>query len=282
MRSELSVRTSIILLDRDYPTDFTFARSFKSDKFLRIIGFKAFLDGTLGSRTARMLAPYLNDGAICGMWLERAADRTLERWAKAIHEAGYQISMHAIGDAAFRKALDVLDGVASGEAIHRIEHAQQVDRADVARCRGRVLSMQPLHQVDDAPAATLRLGQDRMAGFFAFRDLADAGATLAFGSDWPVVSPDPMLGMQAAVTGRVRDGGAFRPERCVSSEEAIAAYTTGAAHAMGDEKIGRLTPGCWGDCVVLDRDPFACHWEDELPRVLQTIVGGRVVYDAGG
>ena len=111
-------------------------------------------------------------------------------------------------------------------------------------------------------------------GVFAFRTLLDHGATLAFGSDWPVVSCDPMLGIHAAVTGRTLDGEVFMPEQTLSAEQAMTAYTAGAAHALGMNDAGRLAPGALGDFVMFDRDPFAIDWCVERPEVVLTVIGG--------
>ena len=113
-----------------------------------------------------------------------------------------------------------------------------------------------------------RLGSERLAGTFAFRTLADAGAILAFGSDWPVVSPDPLLGIRTAVTGLLVDGTRFGEQENLTVEEALRAYTGGAAYALGMD-----------DVVMFDRDPFEADWEQQPPRVAMTIVGGNVVYD---
>jgi hypothetical protein len=120
------------------------------------------------------------------------------------------------------------------------------------------------------------MGPARLAGTFAFRTLHDAGARLAFGSDWPVVSPDPLLGMRTAVTGIIRDGALFAPEQNLTVEEALVAYTRGAAHALGRDDAGVLRPGALGDLVLLDRDPLTADWPSQPPKVVITVVGGTL------
>ena len=278
LRDELTLRCRITLLDRDWPMDFSFGRSIANDCHFAIIGYKAFIDGTLGSRTARMLRDYADDPGNRGMLVELARDGRLHDWARAVAANGFSPSMHAIGDEAARLALDVIDGIDS-ERRPRIEHAQQLDLADIPRFRGRIASMQPLHKADDCRYVQKRLGSERLAGTFAFRTLADAGAILAFGSDWPVVSPDPLLGIRTAVTGLLVDGTRFGEQENLTVEEALRAYTGGAAYALGMDDAGILRPGALGDLVMFDRDPFEADWEQQPPRVAMTIVGGTVVYD---
>lgn len=281
LRDELTLRCRITLLDqRDRDTwDFSFGRDFPSDDRLAVIGYKAFIDGTLGSRTARMLSDYADDPGNRGMLVELAARGLLKEWACRVASAGLSPSMHAIGDEAARLALDVIDRIGTG-CRPRIEHAQQIDLADIPRFRGRIASMQPLHKADDCQYVRKRLGDARLAGTFAFRRLLDAGAILAFGSDWPVVSPDPMLGVRTAVTGLLMNGDRFGTQENLTVEESLAAYTRGAACALGMDDAGVLRVGALGDLVIWDRDPFAIDWTRELPHAVKTIVDGRIVYDA--
>jgi len=278
LRDELTLRCRITLLDRAWPMDFGGARMLPADDpLLAIIGYKAFIDGTLGSRTARMLADYADDPGNRGMLVELAADGHLRDWAHAVAEAGLSPSMHAIGDEAVRMALDAIEGI--DPAVRpRIEHAQQIDRADIPRFAGVIASMQPLHRADDGRYAASRLGTHRLAGSFAFRSLLDAGAILAFGSDWPVVTCDPIAGIRAAVTGLTLDGEPFQVHENLTVEEAIHAYTKGAAHALQLDDAGELLPGKLGDAVIFDRDPFTADWANNPPRITTTIVGGEVVY----
>jgi predicted amidohydrolase YtcJ len=138
--------------------------------------------------------------------------------------------------------------------------------------------MQPLHKADDARQALARLGHGRIARFFAFRALLAHGARLAFGSDWPIVSPDPLLGIKAAVTGLDLDGRPFATEHSIPVHDSLVAYTRTAADMLGLPS-GTLAPGRAADLVVLDRSPFEVDWTRESPRVLRTIVAGRTVFD---
>jgi predicted amidohydrolase YtcJ len=278
LRQRLTLRCRVTLLDRRWPMDFDVGRGFAGDERLAVIGYKAFVDGTLGSHTARMLAEYADDPGNRGMLVELAAAGDLPAWAAGVVACGLSPSMHAIGDEAVRVALDVVELIDAG-VRPRIEHAQQIDDGDLPRFAGVIASMQPLHKADDGRYLERRLGQDRLAGSYAFRRLLEAGAHLAFGSDWPVVSCDPLAGIRAAVTGLTADGQAFLPEQNLTVEEALRAYTSGAAYALRLDDAGVLRPGALGDLVMFDRDPFSADWADAPPRVILTIAGGRIVHD---
>ncbi|UCD75622.1 MAG: amidohydrolase [Phycisphaerales bacterium] len=278
IRDQLTLRCRISLLDRELPIDFTYGRSFRNDDRLAVIGYKTFVDGAFGSRTARMLDDYADDEGNRGLYVELARDGHLLEWAQVVAAEGFSPTMHAIGDEAIRLVLDVIERIPS-EVRPRIEHAQHIQPSDVHRFAGRIASMQPLHKADDGQYAEARLGSRRMAGTFAFRTLLDAGARLAFGSDWPVVSCDPLAGMRTAVTGLTFAGEIFLPEQNLTVEEALTAYTRGSAYALQLDNAGAIRPGALGDVVMLDRDPFTADWAHEPPRVVMTVVGGRVVYD---
>lgn len=282
-RDAFTVRVRATILDREWPVDLAWGRAFDGDDLLGIVGWKSFADGTLGSRTARMLAPYADDAATRGMLVEfaehdaRHGSTRLREWARAVLAAGFSPAVHAIGDAALRAALDAI-APEDPARVARYEHCQTLDDADLPRMAGRIASMQPLHKADDARIAPARLGEARMGSFFRFRDLERAGARLAFGSDWPIVSCDPMLGVRAAVTGLDLDGRPCRTDQNLTVEEALRAYTAGAADALRAPGIGRIAPGAHADLCVLADDPFACDWARLLPRVAATVLGGRVVH----
>jgi len=246
---------------------------------VEVIGCKAFADGTLGSRTARMKSPYADAPGRSGLLLEHAAAGTLERWARDVAAAGLQPAIHAIGDEAVRTAALALAGV-DRRLRPRIEHVQQIDPDDLPRLDGITASMQPLHRAGDGRIALARLGPDRMAGFFAFRSLLDRAGGLAFGSDWPVVTCDPWPAIAAAVTARVEDGRHLVPGERLTPAEALAAYTEGSSRMLGLDRAGRIAPGLDADLVIVDRDPLRCDWSFGLPRVRWTIAGGRIVHDA--
>lgn len=281
IREELGLRFLVTLLERDWPLDCTIAERFPCDEMLRVIGFKAFVDGTLGSRTAAMLEPYADDPeAGTGLLVELAERGVLEPWLQKVQTEGYSPSMHVIGDRALRLALDAADTLPEDvRSWVRFEHAQTVHPEDLPRLRGRFASMQPLHKASDALTALERLGPDRMDRFFPFRALHEAGARLAFGSDWPIVGCDPFAGIRAAVTGRDLEGGIHQPEACLPVEVAIAAYTTEARACLGCDG-GTLAEGEPADLVLLDRDPLTLDWhEEDAPEVLATVVAGRIIQE---
>lgn len=285
LREQLTLRCAITLLDRGWPMSFDYGRNFPNDNHLAVIGYKAFIDGTLGSRTARMLDDYSDDPGNRGMLVELAASGHLNEWAEAVARQGLSPAMHAIGDEAVRMALCAASAAqrankSAGRAGQpRIEHVQHLDRSDLPLWNRRIASMQPLHKADDGRYIVQRLGAERAQRAFAFRDLHDAGATLAFGSDWPVVSCDPVLGMRAAITGLTLDEQPFATEQNLTIEQALTAYTAGAASALNMHYAGMLGVGRLADCVMFDIDPFTADWVRQPPHVVMTIVRGEVVFD---
>jgi len=235
-------------------------RSGWGDLQLRIWGVKAFLDGSLGSRSAEML-----DGSGVVVLPQPELADLVRRCAAA----GLNVCLHAIGDGAVRRALDALEPL-TGSWVRwrpRIEHAQCVDPADLPRFQrvGAIASMQPLHAVSDRELADREWGA-RTASAYAWRRLAAAGAVLAFGSDAPVEDADPLLGLTAATTWRRRAN--WHPELALSRPAALRAYTSGAAYAAGMERaVGRLRPGYLCDLSVIDSG-----------RVVATVVGGRFAW----
>lgn len=259
------------------------------DEWLRIGHLKLFADGSLGSRTAAMLEPYASEPENCG--LEVLSAEELQALVARASRAGIAAATHAIGDRANRQ---VLEAYAATRTIWgplglrpRIEHAQVLAPDDLPRLAavGAVASMQPIHATSDWEMAEAYWGA-RSASAYAWRSLADSGAILAFGSDCPVESLDPLAGIHAAVTRQRPDGtpaGGWRPEECLTVAEAVRAYTWGAAYAAGEENAkGSLAPGKVGDLVVLSEDIYRVSPSD-IPavRVVGTIVGGRVAYDGG-
>ncbi|MFQ5502492.1 MAG: amidohydrolase [Phycisphaerae bacterium] len=264
---------------------------------LRVVGFKQFMDGSLGSRTAYMAEPFSDNppdqpnrrGLLSAIMHE---DGRLQAMCDAAVAAGFSPALHAIGDEANHLALDIYEHALNPQSEirnpkssiprPRIEHAQHLLPADIPRFArlGAIASMQPLHKADDGRYAERAIGKARCRTSYAFRDLLDAGASLAFGSDWPVVSLNPFLGIHAAVTGRTLDGKRFVPEQNITVGEALRAYTGGAAFAAGDERhLGKIKPGYFADFVVLERDPFTIPPEMlKVLRVRQTYLAGRRVW----
>lgn len=241
-------------------------------------GAKFFADGALGSLTARMLEPYDGTDSV-GMVVD-GPDVLAERVPQAVR-AGLTPVVHAIGDAAVRAVLDAFDAVRAEAAAAglrpRLEHAQHMHPDDVTRAgaMGVVASMQPIHLTFDALSLPRLLG-DRLGRAYPVRSLARAGARLAFGSDAPVASPDVFAGLKAACRRLDISGNRFEPTEAVAPDEALLAYTVGAAYAIGWEgRSGRLAPGFDADLVVLSHDPLVGL--DGL-EVVATVKGGQVTY----
>jgi predicted amidohydrolase YtcJ len=266
----------------------TVAARGRGDAWLRIGGLKGFVDGSLGSHTAAMLAPFTDAPSDRGLLVNTAED--LHAWTAGADKAGLQVMVHAIGDRAIRTQLDVFSRVARENAAYdrrfRIEHAQHIAPEDIARFGqlGVIASMQPYHAIDDGRWADAVIGPERAKGTYAFRSLLDHGATLAFGSDWFVAPPSPLVAIYAAVTRRTLDDkhpGGWVPEQRISVEEALRAHTSGAARAGFMEKdVGTLAPGMLADLVIIDRDITRVSSETiRDAKVVLTMIGGRIVYD---
>jgi predicted amidohydrolase YtcJ len=256
---------------------------------------KAFSDGALGSRGARLLDDYSDRPGHRG---EPAARYGFDAALMTdMIRAGFQVAIHAIGDAANRETLDFLETAGRGTANagrlrHRIEHAQVLAADDVPRFArlNAIASMQPSHATEDMAWAEARVGPARVRGGYAWRSLRRSGARLLFSSDLPGTGYDIFYGLHSAITRRDRErrppGGWFR-EQAMTPEEAIRGYTTWAAYAAFREAhTGTLAPGRWADVTVLSLDPFTvgASSPDRLlsGAALFTIVGGRIVHGTGG
>jgi predicted amidohydrolase YtcJ len=258
-------------------------RSGLGSDWLRVGGIKLFMDGALGARTAAMLEPY--EGYPDNLGILTTEREELADQARRATAGGLSLAIHALGDRANRIVLDELAaaGTDSDTGLrHRIEHVQVLHPDDVGRLAdlGVIASMQPIHAVQDAPMADRYWG-DRCRTSYAWKSLLDTGAVLAFGSDSPVEDLNPFLGIQAAVTRTCPDGysgsGGWYPEQALSVDEAVKAYTEGAAYAVGMEsKLGTLSAGKLADLVVLDQDIFACDPEGIAETsVLGTMIAGE-------
>ncbi len=259
------------------------------NEFVRIGGVKGYMDGSLGSSTAKMFDPYASDAKTSGVYVtEPDAMRSLVRSADA---AGLNVCVHAIGDQANAVLLDTFAEVAKQNGAKdrrfRIEHVQHLRPADYPRFKelGVIASMQPFHVIDDGRWAEGRIGAKRCASSYAYRSLLDAGATLAFGSDWPVAPLDPLPGIDAAVNRRTLDGkhrNGWFPEQRITVAEAVSAYTSGSAFAASQEKDrGTIAVGKLADFALLSRDIFAPAEKDKIAdtKVVLTVVGGKVVFE---
>ena len=262
----------------------------KNDEWLRVGGVKGYMDGSLGSGTALFFQAYTDDPTTSGVYASEAIPlEKLEERVAAADAAGLPVEVHAIGDRANSEILDVFERVAKKNGPRdrrfRVEHAQHIRRQDIPRFAklGVIASMQPYHAIDDGRWAEKRIGLERCRTTYAFRSLLDAGATVVFGSDWDVAPISPLAGMDAAVNRRTLDGRhpeGWIPEQRIRVEEALRAYTTGAAFAGFEEKEkGSLVPGRLADFVVLSDDPLSIPARQlDRIRVETTVVGGRVVY----
>ena len=261
----------------------------RGDEWVRIGALKGFVDGSLGSHTAAMIDPFTDAPDDRGLFVNTTED--LYEWTKGADAAGLHMIIHAIGDLANRAQLDIYERVirenGPRDRRFRIEHAQHLHAADVPRfgALGVVASMQPYHAIDDGRWAERVIGPERAKLTYAMRSLLDAGARLAFGSDWFVAPPTPLEGIYAAVTRRTLDGAhpdGWIPEQRISVEQALRAYTRDAAFAsFRDSDTGTLERGKLADFVILDRDLTRIAPESLADvRVLTTVVGGRVVHDA--
>jgi len=262
--------------------------------WIHLGALKGFADGSLGSTTALFEKPYDDAPETSGLPNEMMLpEGNMLKMALGADKAGLQLAVHAIGDKANRILLDIYGEVekqngARSDRRWRIEHAQHLRPEDFARFArlGVIASVQPYHAIDDGRWAERRIGHERAKTTYAFRTLLDHGVRLAFGSDWTVAPLNPMVGLYAAVTRATLDGknpGGWFPEQRLTLEEALQAYTMGSAFAeFREREKGSLTPGKLADLVVLDGDLFAMAQEKiKDAAVRYTIVGGRVVYEAG-
>ena len=256
------------------------------DERLRLVGVKLYGDGALGSRGAWLKAPYADAPGQTGLGF--MSDDVIRNLMSRAAMDGYQVAVHAIGDRANAQVLGAIEELGEtykGDRRWRIEHAQIADPVDLARFgkAGVIASMQPVHQTSDRTMAEARLGPARLGGAYAWRSMRANGARLAFGSDYPVESPDPWANWAAAFTRQGPDGqpfGGWRPEEGVTREEAWRAFTGDAAYAgFAEKQFGRLAEGQRADFIVVDRDPMlASPTELRATKVEETWVGGVKVW----
>jgi predicted amidohydrolase YtcJ len=257
---------------------------FGNDK-LRIGGLKLFIDGALGSQTAAMLEPYEDDPKNRGI-VVTSMKKSLELITQAACN-GFNVAAHAIGDRANCMALNAMQKAQSRvtwKTRNRIEHAQHLTENIVKKFSqiGIIASIQPCHIALDMDTADRYLGK-RSRWAYPLRSLLDAGVTLTFGSDCPVASMNPLLGIHAAVTRQKVDGyplGGWHPHERITVKEAVKAYTIDAAYASGEETIkGSIQVGKLADLVVLSKNIFTIP-EDEIHdvKVDMTIFDGTIVY----
>ncbi len=261
--------------------------------WVRPAGFKGYMDGSLGSRTAYMRRPFLdnpaheqgNRGLLVEFATRKAPNDMLSQFRRAAR-SNLQPVVHAIGDEGNHLLLNAYETVLAEfpRARPRVEHAQHLLPEDVPRFAklGVITSMQPYHKADDGRYAEKRIGYERCKTSYAFKSLIDSGAVVCFGSDWPVVSNNPFLGIHAAVTGKTLDGKVFVPEQNITVEQALRCYTTNAAYAcFMEDRLGMIKPGYLADIVILNDDVLSIPAERIADvTVHTTVVGGAIAWQS--
>jgi predicted amidohydrolase YtcJ len=258
------------------------------DDWVRVGGIKLFADGSMGSSTAAFFDPYTDDSSTRGLLIRSPEE--LERVIFEADAAGFQLIVHAIGDRANAIVLDAFERLQRERGVRdrrpRIEHAQVVRGSDKARFHqvGAIASIQPSHCIDDMRWAEGRIGHERAAIAYGFKSFVDAGAQIAFGTDWFVEPLNPMLGLYAAVTRQFPDGtpaGGWFPEERITMDQAVEYYTLGSAYAeFAERKKGTIAEGKLADLVLLSKDVFTVAPREILDATpVYTIVGGSVVYE---
>jgi predicted amidohydrolase YtcJ len=267
----------------------------QTDAMLHTGLLKAYMDGSLGSRTAALLADYSDDPNNKG--LARYDQAKLNQMAVERAAAGFQMGFHAIGDEGAEMALNAFAEAERYVREHnptstkrndfrfRVEHAQVIAPNQIGRFRelGVIASVQPNHLLTDMYWAESRLGSERVTTSYPWKQFQDAGVVLAFGTDYPVEPITPFRGIYCAVTRKSEDGThSYHPEQAVSIDNALVAYTSAAAYAeFAEKEKGSIAPNYLADFVVLDRDLTKVAPPEILgTKVLTTVVGGKVVYEA--
>lgn len=248
---------------------------------------KLYSDGALGSRGAALIKPYSDEPHSHGLLFFKQSE--MDAKMKKAMARGYQVNVHAIGDAGNHQILDIyqkeVGATKSAAQRHRIEHAQVVTQADIARFKTLdiIPSMQPTHATSDKNMAESRVGPERIKGAYAWRSFLHQGSRIACGSDFPVESPNPFFGIHAAVTRQDASGqpiAGWYPNQAMSLKEAFRCFTLDAAYAgHAENSLGSLEPGKWADFIVIDQDLFKVSpYEIYKTGVLQTWVAGKAVY----
>jgi hypothetical protein len=254
---------------------------------LRLVGVKLYADGALGSRGAWLKQPYKDKPGERGLGF--LTDTEIRNLMSRAAMDNFQVAVHAIGDAANDQVLGSIEEMVDtykGDRRWRIEHAQIVDPRDLPRFgrNGIVASMQPVHETSDWKMAEARMGLERLGGAYAWRSMIANSVPLAFGSDFPVESPNPFPGLAAAISRQDAEGqppGGWLPEQRLSLEQALAAFTRGAAYAgFAEDRIGSLERGRYADFILVDRDIFDVPTPRQLreTKVLETWMAGKKVW----
>lgn len=294
-RGELTLRVNTLV--RGWEVDQPFlepmlaigARTGFGDDWIKLGALKISLDGTLGSRTAAMLAPYSDDMDNTGVF--RISQAELDPIVETAHRNHIQIALHAIGDAACTMALDSIERATKAydwpDHRHRIEHEQVITEYDMRRFAelGVIASLQPVHAITDLLWVESRVGRARLKTSYAWQSFLKLGAHICLGTDWPVETLDPRVGFYEAVTRQDLQGnppGGQMPEEALTIEQVLKGYTLDSAWAEhAEHKKGSIEPGKYADLTILAQDPTAITPRELLSlEVLGTIVEGRSVYAA--
>lgn len=294
-RGELTLRTYTALnlrpgITRKELDQFERVRRRYRSPWVRAGLIKGFVDGVIESHTAAMLEPYADDPTQRGAL--NYLPEELTRLVRELDQRDFQVMLHAIGDRGVRVALDAyqatLQSNGKRDRRFRLEHIETISPADIPRLGqlGVVASFQPYHCYPEPNLENVwarNVGPQRLTWAFAWRDVSQAGARLAFGSDWPVVTVSPLVGMQNAVTRQDNEGqpaGGWVGHQKVTLEEALAAYTINGAYAQFQERLqGSLKPSKWADLVVLSRNLFEVPSQKiHTVEVLMTVVNGKIVH----
>jgi len=259
-----------------------------ADNHVTLRTIKVTLDGALGSRGAWFLEPYADLPGHSG--LNTTPVESTRETARLAIANGYQLAIHAIGDRANREVLNIYEEAFKAnpdkkDLRWRDEHAQHLNPADIGRFGklGVIAAMQGIHCTSDAPYVLARLGPKRAEeGAYVWQKLMKSGAIISNGTDAPVEDVDPIASYYATVSRRLKDGSVFFGDQRMTRMEALKSYTINGAFAAFEEKIkGSLTVGKLGDVTILSKDILTIP-EDQIPtaKVLYTVVGGKVMYDA--
>jgi predicted amidohydrolase YtcJ len=269
----------------------TGVRAAFGNDMVRIGGLKGFSDGSLGSSTALFFEPYTDTPNTRGLLFDQMLpEGIMLKRVMAADKVGLQVMIHAIGDEANLRILDIYKKTAEENGPRdrrfRIEHAQHLRPSEIPRFGQQqvIASMQPYHAADDGRWCEKRIGPERSKGTYAFRSLLQSGTVLAFGSDWTVAPLNPLEGIKAAVTRQTLDGkhpNGWLPEQKLTIDEAVHAFTVGSAYAEFAEKVkGTISPGKLADLVMLDRDIYKIDpGQIDKAQVVMTVMDGRVVFE---
>ena len=281
LTADTAILRSYIELKKKFPED---------GNWIRFGYLKAFMDGTIGSGTALMFEPFSDNPSTSGLAMMPYEE--FEKMVLTADKLGFQIGVHAIGDKANNWVLNAYEQAirANGkrDSRHRIEHAQTLQPSDIPRfaALGVIASMQPTHCISDKKFCEKRIGPERVKGAYAWKSLADAGAVIAFGTDYQVEPLNPMEGLYASVTRKDRlgeEGAGWHTEQKITMADAIKYYTLGSAYSQFmDSRKGMIKPGFLADIVIVDKDLLTIpEIEIMKTKVDYTITGGKVVYASG-